>query len=59
MSTVDINRVVCPTAPRCLPVLDGKIVWRDKHHLMTTFATAHRGAVWDLMRSAGALGAWS
>ncbi len=59
VSTVDINRVVCPTAPRCLPVLDGKIVWRDKHHLMTTFATAHRGAVWDLMRSAGALGAWS
>ncbi|MCW2819343.1 MAG: acyltransferase [Marmoricola sp.] len=55
VSTIDLDPIVCPTAPRCLPVLDGRIVWRDHHHLLTTFATAHRAAVWKLVREAGAL----
>jgi peptidoglycan/LPS O-acetylase OafA/YrhL len=55
VSTMNINRIVCPTAPVCLPYRKGQIVWRDQHHLMTGFALANRGRFWKLMGNAGAL----
>jgi hypothetical protein len=54
-STINLNRIVCPTAPVCLPYRKGQIVWRDQYHLMTGFAESVRAKVWNLMGNAGAL----
>jgi len=36
--TIDVDRLVCPGKPRCSPVVDGRIVWRDENHITATFA---------------------
>ena len=54
VSTISLDPVVCPTAPVCAPYRDGRIVWRDRYHLMTTFATGVRDDVWDLVEESGA-----
>ena len=54
VSTVSMNPVVCPSAPVCAPYRDGRIVWRDQYHLMTTFATSVRDEVWGLLEDVGA-----
>ena len=33
VSTVNLNRVFCPTAPVCLPVVGGEPVQRGDHHV--------------------------
>lgn len=52
--TASINPVVCPTPPLCVPYRDGQIVFRDRHHIMTTFAVANREKIWRLFVAAGA-----
>ena len=55
VSTISINRVVCPTPPICVPYRDGQIVFRDRHHIMTGFAVANRARIWDLITASGAM----
>jgi peptidoglycan/LPS O-acetylase OafA/YrhL len=52
--TTSINKVVCPTPPICVPYRNGQIVFRDRHHIMTSFAVANRAKIWNLMTQAGA-----
>ncbi len=53
--TVNLNSAFCPTAPVCLPVRKGQIVWRDSHHLTAKYAAQRRDAVWKLIKRSGAL----
>jgi peptidoglycan/LPS O-acetylase OafA/YrhL len=55
VATMNINKLVCPTRPMCLPYRNGHLVWRDQHHLMTGYAVSLRTKVWKLMRRSGAL----
>ncbi|MFL6060130.1 MAG: acyltransferase family protein [Marmoricola sp.] len=55
--TTGINPVVCPTPPVCVPYRNGQIVFRDRHHIMTTFAIAERNKIWDLFAKSGATAA--
>ena len=52
--TTSINPIVCPTPPVCVPYRNGQIVFRDRHHIMTTFAIAERNKIWDLFVKSGA-----
>lgn len=53
--TVNLNPVFCPSSPVCHPVVDGEIVWRDKHHIAPEFAAKQRQKVWRLIRRTGVL----
>ena len=53
--TVDLNPAFCPSAPVCHPVVDGRIVWRDRQHLTPGFAASRRDEVWRLIRKTGVL----
>jgi peptidoglycan/LPS O-acetylase OafA/YrhL len=53
--TVDLNPAFCPDAPVCHPVVDGEVVWRDKHHLAPSYAKKQRKEAWRLIRRTGVL----
>ncbi|MGD9962086.1 acyltransferase family protein [Nocardioides sp.] len=53
--TVDINPVVCPDAPLCLPILKGVVVWRDPDHLTGAIGIELRDKVWKAIKKTGAL----
>jgi peptidoglycan/LPS O-acetylase OafA/YrhL len=53
--TVDLNTAFCPAAPVCHPVVDGEVVWRDKHHLAPSYAQKQRDEAWRLIRRTGVL----
>jgi peptidoglycan/LPS O-acetylase OafA/YrhL len=53
--TVDVNPVVCPTRPECLPMQGDEVVWKDRNHLTTTFLTSVRGEVWQRIQRSGVL----
>lgn len=55
MVSVDIDRVVCPQLPLCLPIIDGIIVRRDAHHLTGTFARQVVMQIYDSIRETGIL----
>ena len=55
--SIDIDRVACPQYPTCVPVIDGLVVRRDRHHLTATFAQSRAMAVAALLEAAGALAA--
>lgn len=55
MFTVDINPVVCPDAPLCRPILDGRVVWRDYNHLTVKITLHLRGKFWARIGETGAL----
>jgi len=57
VASTSINSVVCPSPPSCLPMLDGEVVFRDRHHITTSFAVANRNKIWALFRKSGALAA--
>jgi hypothetical protein len=50
---VDLNPAFCPGAPVCEPIVNGRVVWRDDHHLTTTYALARRDKVWDILSATG------
>jgi peptidoglycan/LPS O-acetylase OafA/YrhL len=54
MWAVDLNPVICPDAPLCRPILDGRVVWRDYNHLTTRILVHLRGQVWDRLVGSGA-----
>jgi hypothetical protein len=39
MSSVDIDRLVCPYLPICDPIVDGQVVRRDGTHVTAAFAS--------------------
>lgn len=52
---VDLNAVLCPSAPVCLPVRDGRIVYRDDHHYTVDYAMAMREQIWKQLLATGAV----
>lgn len=57
--TVNLNKAFCPDAPVCMPVVQGQIVYRDKHHLTPAFADRQRHKVWRLVKKTGVLDAFA
>jgi peptidoglycan/LPS O-acetylase OafA/YrhL len=55
MFTVDINPAICPDAPRCRPMLGGRVVWRDSGHLAAGITVYLRDKIWDRISETGAL----
>jgi peptidoglycan/LPS O-acetylase OafA/YrhL len=53
--TVNLNPAFCPDAPVCMPVVNGQIVYRDRHHLTPEFADHQRDKVWRLVEKTGVL----
>jgi hypothetical protein len=52
VTTVDVNRVMCPGFPLCAAVLDGLPVWRDGKHFLPSNLVAHDDRIWhQLMRT--------
>ncbi|MFO1540492.1 MAG: SGNH hydrolase domain-containing protein, partial [Chloroflexota bacterium] len=51
---VDLDRVVCPTYPLCVPYQDGRVIWRDGTHVATGTWETRRREVWQALRSTGA-----
>lgn len=52
---VDINPIVCVGEPLCLPMVDGRVVWRDDNHITTDYALHVRGQIWKAIQRSGAL----
>ena len=36
--SVDLDRLACPALPRCMPIVDGTVVFRDHSHMTATYA---------------------
>jgi hypothetical protein len=53
--TFNINRVACPTARACSPVIDGIPVWRNVNHYTTEILTHFRQQIWNVVQRSGAL----
>ncbi len=56
VSTLDLDRVVCPRLPKCDPVVNGIIVKRDTDHITATFAAAIAVQVDAALHRDGVLG---
>jgi hypothetical protein len=56
LSTLDLDRVVCPRLPACDPVVDGLIVKRDNDHITVKFAAHIAARVDTLFHQQGLLG---
>jgi len=50
-----INDAFCVGAPRCLPIVDGTVVWHDALHFSADFAVQRRHALWRRIKQSGAL----
>jgi hypothetical protein len=55
IDTVNLNPAFCPSAPICLPVVDGSVVWRDDHHYTASYANQRRDRVWRQLMQTGVL----
>jgi peptidoglycan/LPS O-acetylase OafA/YrhL len=53
--TANINSVICPEGPLCLPIRDGAVVWRDREHLTVSFTQRFRNEIWSELKKSGAL----
>jgi peptidoglycan/LPS O-acetylase OafA/YrhL len=53
MAVVDLNPLVCPSAPLCLPLLDGQPVWRDPNHITAEIGVHLREDIWELITDTG------
>jgi len=51
--SVDIDRLVCPDLPTCMPMVKGQITRRDTHHLTLGFAESLAPRLFDLLERAG------
>jgi hypothetical protein len=56
VDSVDLDPLVCPGKPLCVPILDGELVYRDAFHIYPPFAIDHRDEVWSLLAATGAFG---
>jgi peptidoglycan/LPS O-acetylase OafA/YrhL len=53
--TVDVNPLICPDSPVCLPVLGGHPVWRDDRHITPAVARHVRDGIWARIQGTGLL----
>jgi peptidoglycan/LPS O-acetylase OafA/YrhL len=53
VSTIDVNRVMCPGFPLCAALLDGQPVWRDRRHYLPSTLVAHDQQIWQQLRGTG------
>ncbi len=53
--TFNINGAACPTAPACLPMLDGIPVWRNINHYNTQLLAHLHNQIWRSIVRSGAL----
>jgi peptidoglycan/LPS O-acetylase OafA/YrhL len=51
--TVDLTDVFCVGAPRCLPVVDDIVVWRDPNHFSREITLHRRDEVWRRLKATG------
>jgi peptidoglycan/LPS O-acetylase OafA/YrhL len=54
-ATIDVNALICPDAPLCLPVLGGHPVWRDSRHITPAVARHLRDGIWARVQNTGLL----
>ncbi|GHJ57714.1 acyltransferase [Nocardioides sp. OK12] len=52
---VDLNPVICPDAPVCLPVVDGTVVWFNPTHVTATYLVEQREQIWTALTGTGLL----
>ena len=55
ISTLDLDRVVCPRLPTCDSVIDNIIVWRAGVHITATFARSRWARIDALLHAEGVL----
>ena len=53
--TIDVNPLICPDSPICLPVLKGHPVWRDHQHISPGVAREVRHGIWARIKDTGLL----
>jgi hypothetical protein len=53
VATIDVNPIVCPGAPVCLPVLDDVVVWRNVDHVTGEIAIARSKEIWAAIEDTG------
>ncbi len=53
--TVNLTDLFCVGAPRCLPVVDDVVVWRDPDHFSREITMHRRDQVWKRLKQTGAL----
>ncbi len=51
----DIADTFCVGEPRCLPIVDGIVVWHDAHHFTTEIAVHEREKIWKRVETSGVL----
>ena len=56
VDSVDLDPLVCPGKPLCVPILDGELVYRDAFHIYPPYTIDHRAEIWDLLAATGAFG---
>ncbi|MET1060629.1 MAG: acyltransferase family protein [Nocardioides sp.] len=52
--TVDINPIMCPSAPVCDAMLGRIPVWRDAIHYSPAILESRRAQIWEALRDSGA-----
>jgi peptidoglycan/LPS O-acetylase OafA/YrhL len=53
--TFNINKIVCPDAPACSPMIAGIPVWRNVNHYTTQILIHFRNQIWQAIVKSGAL----
>ncbi len=52
-ATIDINTLVCPDAPLCLPTMKGRVVWRNNNHLTARLTRFLSEDIWEQVEETG------
>ena len=52
--TVDINPIMCPSAPVCDAMLGRIPVWRDNKHYSPAILESRSGEIWAALQASGA-----
>ncbi|MGN6574512.1 MAG: acyltransferase family protein [Nocardioides sp.] len=55
VADLDLNPIVCPTAPICEPIYKGVPVWRDRLHYTPRVLLKHRDEIWRAIEDTGLL----
>jgi hypothetical protein len=50
VATLDINKIACPDAPVCAPMIDGINVWRNNNHFSTQIFLHFRSQLWQAIQ---------
>lgn len=55
VASIDLDRLVCPELPICLPIVDGEPVRRDENHITASFLTNRADQIWAMVTDTGVL----